>query len=79
MPPGPNIDEMLKVAQVSWVIFAGGHASWTCSTLTFLFDFSYGDDVSFWEKSCPSPERQHLCGCEISQFLSKELLTAHPS
>lgn len=79
MPPGPNIDEMLKVAQVSWVVSAGGHALWACSTLTFHFDFSYCGDMSFWEKSCLSPDWQHLYECEISQFLSKELLTAHPS
>lgn len=35
--------------------------------------------MSFWEKSCLSPDWQHLCKCEISQFLSEELLTAHPS
>ena len=40
MPPGPNIDEMLKVAQVRWVISAGGHVLWACSTIRFHFDFS---------------------------------------
>lgn len=36
--------------------------------------------MRFWEKKpCLSSEWQHLCGCESSQFLPKELLTAHRS
>lgn len=76
---GPNIDEMLKTAQVTWVMSASGHALWVLNThISFWLQFLWWH-ASFWGKSCLSPEWQCLCGCEIPQFLSKELLTAHPS
>jgi len=57
---------------------------WSCfvgllnNQISFWLQLMWGD-MSFWEKSCLSPEWQHLCGCKTAKFLPKELLTAHPS
>lgn len=72
MPPGPNTDEMLKAAQVSWVISAGGHALWVCSTLTFHFDFSYSDDIWIFGKKAVCPQSDSISvGAKYHSFFQR--------